>query len=78
MYKTIKKHKYVTHLQTTTMELQAPDFGQTRTACGGVKHVCWRQTLPISACDSGVIKQSNINYLNMDFNPSFVQIFVCC
>ena len=31
MYKKWTKNKYVTHKQTTTTELQAPDFGQAHT-----------------------------------------------
>ena len=31
MYKKRTKNKYVTHQQTTTTELQAPDLGQAHT-----------------------------------------------
>ena len=31
MYKNRTKNKYLTHIQTTTTELQAPDLGQTHT-----------------------------------------------
>ena len=48
MYKTVNKNKDIMQ-QNTAPELQAPDWRQTETKCGGVKLVFWHQTLGIVA-----------------------------
>ena len=52
----MNENKYVTHQQTTTTELQAPDLGQAHT----FKNVSGIPTFP--TLDSGVTVQRRTNY----------------
>ena len=42
------------------MNLQAPDLGQAHTECGEVKHVCWRQNLPLPESETAQHIHSHI------------------